>query len=52
MMPIATPPNALVFASGYIRVAEMARAGIWMNILALALIGFLLVWTIPLFFPN
>ncbi len=52
MMPIATPPNALVFASGYIRVSEMARAGIWINVLALALIWVVLSLTIPFFFPQ
>ena len=50
MMPIATPPNALVFASGYIRVSEMARAGFWINLIALALIALVFVWTIPLFY--
>ena len=28
MLPMATPPNAIVFASGYIKVHEMARAGV------------------------
>lgn len=50
MMPIATPPTALVFASGYIRVGDMARAGIWMNIIALVLMVLVLSWSIPLFF--
>ena len=33
MMPVATPPNAIVYSSGAIRIAEMVRAGIWLNIL-------------------
>ena len=33
MMPVATPPNAIVFGSGRIRIAEMARAGIFINII-------------------
>jgi len=32
MLPIATPPNAIVFASGEIRIVEMARAGFALNI--------------------
>lgn len=32
MMPVATPPNALVFGTGYVRVREMMRAGFAMNI--------------------
>ncbi len=38
MMPISTPPNAIVYASGYIRIPQMIRAGIWMNLIAIALI--------------
>jgi sodium-dependent dicarboxylate transporter 2/3/5 len=33
MMPVATPPNAIVFGSGRIRIAEMARVGIFLNII-------------------
>lgn len=38
MLPVATPPNAIVFSSGYLRIADMARAGIWMNLIGSALI--------------
>lgn len=38
MMPISTPPNAVVFASGHITVKQMVRAGIWVNLLAVVLI--------------
>lgn len=38
MMPISTPPNAIVYSSGYIKVPQMIRAGIWMNILAVIVI--------------
>lgn len=34
MMPISTPPNAIVFSSGYISIKQMVRAGILLNILA------------------
>ena len=33
MMPIATPPNAIVFGTGHITIAEMCKAGLWLNIL-------------------
>jgi sodium-dependent dicarboxylate transporter 2/3/5 len=33
MMPVATPPNAVVFASGYIRIAQMIRGGVWANMI-------------------
>ena len=35
MLPMATPPNAIVFASGKVKVAEMAKAGLWLNIIAI-----------------
>ena len=46
MMPVATVPNAIVFGSGHIGIAQMARAGLWLNlvgIVAITAIGHLLV---------
>ncbi len=36
MMPVATPPNAVVFASGHITVGQMIRGGLWVNMLGIA----------------
>ncbi|KAI0242774.1 Solute carrier family 13 member 5 [Lamellibrachia satsuma] len=33
MLPVATPPNAIVFANGYLKVTDMAKAGVVMNIM-------------------
>jgi len=50
MLPMATPPNAIVFASGYIKVHEMVKAGIILNVISiLILIGFS-AFIIPLLF--
>jgi sodium-dependent dicarboxylate transporter 2/3/5 len=38
MLPVATPPNAVVFGSGYVSIPEMARAGIWLNAIGVILI--------------
>jgi solute carrier family 13 (sodium-dependent dicarboxylate transporter), member 2/3/5 len=38
MFPVATPPNAIVFSSGHMKVKHMMKAGIWLNIISIALI--------------
>ena len=50
MLPMATPPNAIVFASGYIKVKEMARVGIILNLIAVGLLILMFQFVIPLLF--
>lgn len=50
MLPMATPPNAIVFASGYVKVAQMARVGIFINLIAVALLILMYRFVIPLVF--
>jgi sodium-dependent dicarboxylate transporter 2/3/5 len=38
MLPVATPPNAIVFSSNILRVADMAKAGFLLNLLSLILV--------------
>ena len=39
MMPVSTPPNAIVFGSGQIKISEMARIGLILNIIAIIFIS-------------
>lgn len=37
MMPVATPPNAIVYGSGRVTIPQMARAGFWLNLVMIVL---------------
>jgi len=39
MLPVATPPNAIVFGTGYIRPADMSRTGFWLNWMGIVVIS-------------
>ena len=41
MMPVATPPNAIVFAAGHMRIQSMIRAGLVLNLIGVVLITLL-----------
>ena len=38
MLPVATPPNAIAYGSGYVRIPQMAKAGLWLNLIGIVLI--------------
>ena len=38
MMPVATPPNAIVFGSGHVTIPQMCRAGLWLNLVGVVLV--------------
>ncbi len=48
MMPIATPPNAIVFSSGWVTIPQMARAGVVLNILGAVFITLISLLLVPL----
>lgn len=48
MLPVATPPNAIVFGSGYLKIPDMMRVGIWMNIISIILIAIITYYLLPL----
>lgn len=48
MLPMGTPPNAIVFASGHIRLKDMVKAGLVMNLVAIVLITLFSWYLLPL----
>lgn len=52
MMPVATPPNAIVFGAGRLTVLEMCRIGFLMNIVGTAIIAAAAVLLLPHVFPG
>lgn len=41
MLPVATPPNAIIFGSGHVTIPQMVQAGFWLNIIGVILITLL-----------
>ena len=48
MLPVATPPNAVVFGSGYLRIPDMVKAGLWMNVVSILIITLFTYYLLPL----
>jgi sodium-dependent dicarboxylate transporter 2/3/5 len=38
MLPVATPPNAVAYGSGYVSIGSMVRGGVWLNVIGIVLI--------------
>lgn len=48
MLPVATPPNAVVFGSGYLSIPTMVRTGFWMNLVSSILVTLVAYFLLPL----
>ncbi|MEL6612786.1 MAG: SLC13 family permease, partial [Bacteroidota bacterium] len=48
MLPVATPPNAIVYGSDRISLPQMARAGVWLNLLFAVLVTLWCLLVVPL----
>ncbi len=47
MLPVGTPPNAIIFATGKITIMEMVRNGFWLNIISMFLIAAAVYFMLP-----
>jgi len=50
MLPVATPPNAIVFGADYLEIRHMVKAGVWMNLLAVVVVTVMAVVLLPIAF--
>ena len=48
MLPVATPPNAVVFGSGYLRIPDMVKKGIVMNVISILLLTLFVYLLLPI----
>jgi sodium-dependent dicarboxylate transporter 2/3/5 len=48
MLPVATPPNAVVFGSGYLSIPDMVRTGIWLNLVSSLVVSLAVYFLLPL----
>ena len=47
MLPVATPPNAVVFGSGYLRIKDMIKTGLFMNLISILLVTLYVYYILP-----
>ena len=50
MLPVATPPNAIVYGSGYIRIPEMVKGGIALNFIGIIIVSIVSLIIAPIVF--
>ena len=48
MLPVATPPNAIVFGSGYLKMPDMVKKGFLLNLLTIVIIALMVYFILPI----
>ena len=49
MLPVATPPNAVVFGSGYLKMTDMVKTGLVMNVISIVIVSLYVYFMLPIF---
>ncbi|MGL2669365.1 SLC13 family permease [Helicobacter pylori] len=52
MLPVATPPNAIAYGSGYVKITDMIKAGLWLNLVGVVLISAFSYFLVSLIFIH
>ena len=55
MLPVATPPNAIVFGSGYLNMPDMVKKGFLLNLISIVIIALMVYYILPILWdliPN
>ncbi|MEG1935122.1 MAG: anion permease [Rikenellaceae bacterium] len=47
MLPVATPPNAIVFGYNYLSIKDMVRSGFWLNIICIVVLALATLFYLP-----
>jgi sodium-dependent dicarboxylate transporter 2/3/5 len=47
MLPVATPPNAIVFATGQVSIPQMVRAGVALNLIGIVIVTIIALYVVP-----
>ena len=50
MLPVATPPNAIIFGSGVIKMNDMIKVGFWLNIISIIILTLITYYLVPIVF--